>query len=108
MSKKFKCVSHVERVLNRDLGKHADPQIVEVDEVYEVKKLVKDGRVVTVTEKVLKDPRKNVEGFKVSDFSIDMLQMSGAIVNLKPVTLDGGSMNMADDFAANLDSIRFD
>ena len=106
MSKKFKCVSHVERVLNRDYGKHVDPQIVNVEEVYEMKKIVKDGRVSTVTEKVLKDPRKNVEGFKVSDFSIDMLQLTGAIVNLKPVTLDGGNMNMVDSFVSNLESIE--
>lgn len=106
MCKKFKCVSHVERVLNRDLGKHARNHEVPVSEVIQTKRIVDGNRVVTKAEKVIMDPRKNVEGFKVSDFSIEMLEATGTIANLKNVTLDGGSMDMADAFAINLDSVE--
>ena len=106
MGKKFTCVSHIERMLDIEKGKHARCHKVPQDTVYKSKKVINnDGRVVTEIEKVVCDPRENFEGYKVSDFSIEMLQATGAIVNVKPVTLDGGSMAMTDSIVATLDSI---
>lgn len=105
MGKKFTCVSHIERMLDIEKGKHTRCHKVPQDTVYKTKKVVKDGRVVTEIDKVVYDPRENVEGYKVSDFSIEMLKATGAIVNVKPVTLDGGSMAMTDSIVATLDSI---
>ena len=105
MGKKFTCISHIERMLDVEKGKHTRCHKVPEDTVYKSKKVIKDGRVVTEVEKVVCDPRDNFEGYKVSDFSIEMLQATGAIVNLKPVSLDGGSMAMTDAIVANLDSL---
>ena len=105
MGKKFTCVSHIERMLDREKGKQARCHKVPLDTVYKSKKVVKGDRVVTEVEKVVYDPRENFEGYKVSDFSIEMLQATGAIVNLKPVSLDGGSMSMTDSIVATLDSL---
>ena len=108
MDKNFKCVSHIERLLNIENGKHARCSKPSTDTVYKVNKIVKNGRVVSDLEKVVLDPRDKFEGYKVSDFSIEMLQTTGAIANIHPVTLDGGSMSMTDSLVSTLDSLDVD
>lgn len=105
MGKKFECISHIERMLDREKGKHARCAKPSIDTVYKVNKVVKNGRVCSELERTELDPREKFEGYKVSDFSIEMLQTTGAIANIHPITLDGGSMSMTDSLVASLDSL---
>lgn len=105
MGKNFKCVSHIERMLDEEKCKHARCIDVPIDTVYKVNKVVKDGRVVSDLERTTVDPRDNFKGYKVSDFSIEMLQATGAIANVKPITLDGGSISNVDSLVSTLDTL---
>lgn len=103
--KEYKVISHCERINNSELHnfdsfQKCEPSYVLIDS----KKLV-DGRLVGVSEKVLKDPREFVKKYKVTDFCIDNLQAVNAVGNLKIVTLDGGVMNSIDNAVSVLDSL---
>lgn len=106
MAKKFKCVSHVER-LNNPLKQHkgCKSDLVESISTTVTETVVVDDRVCNLTKVKTVDPREFMNKFKVTDFTIENLQASGAIVNLKEVQLDGYSVNYIDGVTAKLDEL---
>lgn len=103
----YKVISNVERMNNPKLHKGVKACLCRatqrqvVDEVVE-----KNGRMIR--QSVIKevDPRVNFEGYKVSDFTIENLQASGAIANLKVVTTAGSPMSSVDSASEVLGAIE--
>lgn len=105
MAKKFKCVSHVERLNDGTFRKGCKSDLVESSTFSVTETVVVDGRVCNVTKQKTVDPREFVNKFKVSDFTIENLQASGAIASLKEVQLDGYTIDTVDGVSARLDAL---
>lgn len=105
--KEFKCISHVERMNNKDVQREYDITGVTYAErtqdviAYEVY----NGVPVKVLKTVVVSPAKEVEGFKYTDFCMENLIATGAVGNLKSVSLDGNVMTEADNIGMTLDKI---
>lgn len=94
--KKYKVISHAERMQNRDFEKIEVPSLVVESEINVLEDEVIEGRIVKVMKTKKLDPRDNFRGYKVSDFYLENLQACGAIGNLKPCNLSGSSVDMID------------
>lgn len=105
MAKKFKCVSHIERMENDCLHKKCKSDLVESFTTTVTETAVVNDRVCNLSKTKVLDPREFMNQYKVTDFTIENLQASGAIANLKEVQLDGYSVNYIDGVTAKLDEL---
>lgn len=105
MAKKFKCVSHVERLENECLHKNCKSDLVKPISTTVTETAVVNDRVCNLTKIKVVDPREFMNQYKVTDFTIENLNASGAIANLKEVQLDGYSVNYIDGVTAKLDEL---
>lgn len=93
----YKVISNVERMNNPKLHKGAKKCLCSITQRQVVDEVVeKNGRMIRQSTIKEVDPRVNFEGYKVSDFTIENLQASGAIANLKVVTTAGSAMGSVD------------
>lgn len=105
--KEFKCISHVERMNNKDVQREYNIDGVTYAERTQdvVSYEVYNGVPIKVLKSVLVSPAKEVEGFKYTDFCMENLIATGAVANLKSVTLNGNLMTDADNIGFALDAI---
>lgn len=88
MAKKFTAVSHVERLLNKDLHcKVKKDMTPNKQRTLVEEKQVVDGRVMRVLVEKLTDPRDNFNKYKSTDFCIENLMETGSIGTLKNCNL---------------------
>lgn len=105
--KEFKCLSHAERMMNKEVAKVTKSKIcVDAEGVYVQEQEVNGNRIVNVMKVKHVDPRENVKGFKVSDFSLDNLTACGAAANLKFCTAEGSVMQSIDSAVNGLSALE--
>lgn len=105
MAKKFKCVSHIERLQNCNLHNKCKEDLVKPITTTVTETAVVNDRVCNLSKTKSVDPREFMNQYKVTDFTIENLQASGAISNLKEVQLDGYSVNYIDGVTSKLDAL---
>lgn len=103
---KFNCVSHAERMNNCKLHYNYDEVLTSNSEIFKRTNVEKYGRVVNELVSTIVDPRDNVKGFKVSDFSIENMQALGT--DMKYTQLSGTPMQSVDNATAVLDTLNFE
>lgn len=105
MAKTFKCCSHAERLNNPKFKVKCVSDLVESFNVNVTENTLVNDRVVPVSKVKKINPIEVMNKFKVSDFSIENLQASGAIANLKEVQLNGYTMDSIDSTVSKLDAL---
>lgn len=105
---KFKCVSHIERMLNKELQKSKSSRKITPDyvDVYSPVQEKINGRVMNVMKKKRVDPRDKVKGLTVDDFSIENLTAAGAVNNLKVCKIGNTSLNDVDNAISVISTIE--
>lgn len=108
MGKKFRCISHIERMMDKELRKSArkDCTYGRHSRFEEVRVLDSDtGYIGKEVRLVDYDPADAVAGYKYTDFSIENLVATGAIDGLKMCKLNGDTFASVDNMVSTLNSI---
>lgn len=109
MAKKtYKVISQVERLENQALHKKASKCKFNecIEKVNTIEQKMENDRIVNVSVTKTINAKDKFAKYKVSDFTLENLQASGAIQNLKMCSLAGSPVNAIDATVNTLNSIE--
>lgn len=108
MKKTYKVISQIERLENQDLHKKTSKcKFADcVENINAIEQKIENDRIVNVSVKKTIKVKDKFADYKVSDFTLENLQASGAVKNLKHCNLTGNPVNAIDTTVNVLSSIE--
>lgn len=108
MKKTYKVISQIERLENQDLHKKTSKCKFNdcVESINALEQKIENDRVVSVSVTKTVKAKDKFANYKVSDFTLENLQASGAVKNLKFCNLAGSPVNAIDATVNVLNSIE--
>lgn len=97
MAKTYKCLSHAERMQNRNCGRIVDVVALPTEYIESIQTVtLENGVRVVKSESVKKKFADRDRCLKWYDFSLDSLALSGMLGNASFMTLSDSTLSMAD------------
>lgn len=102
---KYKSISHVERLHNRDLTVKSRPIKSKLQQVFAIETKSKNGKLFKEEKITTIDPKEELGKYKVTDFCLENLIELGAVANLKNVNFGSDKFSIIDSATSMLDKL---